>query len=51
MTNQSRFKPDKLYVDRGKEVYKSFMEKRLNDNDVLMYSIHSEDKSVVVRGL
>ena len=40
-------KPNKIWVDRGNEFYNSSFKKCLKDNDLEMYSIHSEGKSVV----
>ena len=46
METQSKRKPDRLQVDQGKEFCNRFMQKWLNDNDISMYSIHNESKSV-----
>ena len=35
-------------VDEGSEFYNSFFKKWLRDNDIEMYSIHDEGKSVFV---
>ena len=40
-------KLNKLWFDQGKEFHNSPMEKWLDDNDILMYSIHNEGTSVV----
>ena len=40
-------KPKKIWVGRGSEFYNSFFKKWLKDNDIEMYSIHGERKSVV----
>ena len=40
-------KPNKLWVDKGSEFYNNSFKKWLKDNDVEMYSIHNEGKSVV----
>ena len=37
----------KYGVDQGKEFYNNSFKKRLKDNDIEMYSIHNEGKSVV----
>ena len=34
-------------INNGLELYNSFMQKFLDDNDILMYSTHNEGKSVV----
>ena len=40
-------KPNKLCINDEKEFYNNLMQKWLDNNDVLMYSTHSESKSVV----
>ena len=35
--NESKRQPNKLWVDQEKEFYNDFMQKWLNDNDILMY--------------
>ena len=40
-------KPDKIRVDKGSEFYNNSFKKWLKDNDIEMYSIHNEGKSVV----
>ena len=40
-------KPNKIYVNKGSEFYNSSFKKWLKDNDIEMYSIHNEGKSVV----
>ena len=40
-------KPNKIWVDKGSELYNSSFKKWLKDNDIEMYSIHNEEKSVV----
>ena len=40
-------KQNKISVDKGSEFYNRFFKKWLEDNDVEMYSIHNEGKSVV----
>ena len=44
---QSNRKPNKIWVDKGSEFYNPSFKKWLQDNDVVMYSTHSEGKSVV----
>ena len=39
---------NKIWVDKGSEFYNNSFKKWLKDNDVEMYSIHNEGKSVVV---
>ena len=40
-------KPNKIWVDKGSEFYNHSFKKWLKDNDIEMYSIHNEGKSVV----
>ena len=44
---ESDRKPSKIWVDKGSEFYNNSFKKWLKDNDVEMYSIHNEGKSVV----
>ena len=44
---QSNRKPNKIWVDKGSEFYNAYFKKWLRDNDIVMYSIHNEGKSVV----
>ena len=43
----SNRKPNKIWVDKGSEFYNNSFKKWLKDNDIEMYSIHNEGKSVV----
>ena len=40
-------KPNKIWVDKGREFYNNSLRKWLTNNDIEMYSIHNEWKSVV----
>ena len=40
-------KPNKIWVDKGSEFYNNSLKKWVKDNDVEMYSIHHEGKSIV----
>ena len=40
-------KPNKIWVDQGREFYNNFFKKWLSDNDIIMYSTYNEGKSVV----
>ena len=40
-------KLNKIWVDKGSEFYNNSFKKRLRDNDIEIYSIHNEGKSVV----
>ena len=44
---ESDRKPSKIWVDKGSKFYNSSFKKLLKDNDIKMYSIHKEEKSVV----
>ena len=44
---ESDRKPNKIWVDKGSELYNSSLKKWLKDTDIEMYSIHNEGKSVV----
>ena len=44
---ESERKPNKLWVDKGSEFYNNSFKKWLMDNDIEMYLIHNEGKSVV----
>ena len=45
--DKSGCKPNKIWVDKGSEFYNNSFKKWLKDNDIEMYSIHNEGKSVV----
>ena len=45
--NNSKRKPNKIWVDHVGEFYSNVFEKWLKDNDIEMYSTHNEGKSVV----
>ena len=45
--DDSNRKPNKIWVDKRSEFYNSSFKKWLEDNDIEMYSIHNEWKSVV----
>ena len=42
-------KPNKLWVDQGREFDNKLMQKWLNDSDILMYSMYDGGKSVVAK--
>ena len=44
---QSNRKPNKIWVDQRGEFYNNVFEKWLSDNDINMYSMYNEGKSVV----
>ena len=39
-------RPNKIWINKGSEFYKNSFKKWLKDNDIEMYSIHNEGKSV-----
>ena len=45
--NDSNRKPNKLWVDQGREYYNKPMQEQLNNNDILMYSTPKEGKSII----
>ena len=45
--DKSGRKPNKIWVDKGNEFYNNSFKKWLKDNDIEMYSIYNEGKSVV----
>ena len=47
MLDKSGCKPNNIWVDKGSEFYNSSFKKWLKDNDIEMYSIHNEGKSIV----
>ena len=47
ITNYSKRKPNKIWVDKGSEFYNNSFKKWLQDNDIAMYSTSNEGKSVI----
>ena len=47
IVNECNCKPNKLWVDQGREFYNKFMQEWLDNNDMLMYSTHNEGNLVV----
>ena len=47
MELHSERKPNKIWVDKGSNFYNNSFKKWLKDNNIEMYSIHNEGKSVV----
>ena len=45
--DKSGRKPNKIWVDKGSKFYNNSLKKWLKGNDIEMYSIHNEGKSVV----
>ena len=44
--NKSNRRPNKIWVDKGSEFYNRSMKSWLEKNDIEMYSVHNEGKSV-----
>ena len=47
MLDESKRKPNKMWVDKGSEFYHRSMKPWLEKNDIEMYSIYNEGKSVI----
>ena len=47
IVNESNHKPNKLWVDQEREFCNKLMPEWLDNNDILMYSTHTEGKSVI----
>ena len=45
--DESNRKPNKIWVDKGSELYNKSIKLCLEKNDLEMYSTHNEGKSVV----
>ena len=45
--DNSKRKPNKIWTDQGREFYNTHFKKWLKDNNIEMYSLHNEGKSVV----
>ena len=45
--NNSKRKPNKIWVDQGSGFYNNVFKKWLKDNDIEKYSTHNEGKSIV----
>ena len=46
-TSAQHVKPNKIWVDKESEFYNAYLKKWLRDNNIVMYSTHNEEKSVV----
>ena len=44
---ESNRKPNKIWVDKGSEIYNNSFKKWLQDNDIVIYSTNNKEKSVV----
>ena len=47
VVSESNSKPNKLWVDQGREFYNKLMQEWLENHDILMYYTHNEGKSVI----
>ena len=47
VVNESNRKPNKLWIDRGREFFNILIQEWLKNNDILMYSTHNEVKTVI----
>ena len=47
ISNSSKRKPNKIWVDQGSEFYNNVFKKWLKDNNIEMYSTYNEGKSVI----
>ena len=45
--DDSKIKPNKIWVDKGNEFYNNSFKKWLQDNDIVMYSTNNKEKSAV----
>ena len=48
IVNEFEREPNKVLVDKGKEVYKNFMQKWLDNDDILICLTQNEGKLVTV---
>ena len=49
IVNESKRKPFKLWIDQGRNSYNKLMQKRLHDNDILMYLTCNEGKPFIAK--
>ena len=47
IVNESNCKPSKLWVYQGREFHNKLIQEWLKNNDILIYSTHNEDKSLI----
>ena len=45
--NKSNPMPNKLWFEKRRELFNKLTQEWLNNNDILMYFTHNEDKSVI----
>ena len=46
--DDSKRKPNEIWVDKGSEIYNNSFKKWLQDNNIVMYSTDNEGKSVII---
>ena len=49
--NDSKRKPNKIWIDKRSEFYKISMKSWLEKNDIEMYSIHNEENLLLLKDL
>ena len=47
--NETRSRPNKIWVDKGSEFYNKSMKSWLQRNDIEMYPAHNKGKSVIAK--
>ena len=47
IVNESNRKPNKLWVDQGRQFYNKLIQEWLDNNGILMYSAHNKSMSVI----
>ena len=47
IVNESNCKPNKLWVYQEREFHNKLIQEWLKNNDILIYSTHNEDKSLI----
>ena len=47
ISKESNHKPNKIWVGKGREFYTRSVKPWLEENDIEMYSMHNEGKSVI----
>ena len=51
IVNECNSKPNRLWVDQGREFYNKLMQEWLDNSDILMYSTLNENKSVITESI
>ena len=49
IVNKYNRKPNKLWLEQGREFYNKLLKECLKNNDILMYTTHNEGKSVTTK--